>query len=179
MEGTHIRVAVNVSPRQLADDDFERHVRAALAASGLPPERLTLEVTESAVIADPGRAVEKLARLKALGVRLALDDFGVGESSLSQLRALKPIDTLKIDKSFVDGVASDSEDFAIVRAVVELARSLGMRTVGEGIEEPAQAAALRELGCTVGQGYHFARPLPAADVPDFVRAQAPRFTVTA
>ena len=113
--------------------------RGARRAPGSPPQRLCLEITESAVIADPAGAVAKLQQLKALGVRLALDDFGVGQSSLSQLKVLVPVETLKIDKSFIDGLTRDPEDQAIVHAVLELARSLGMATVAEGIEEPEQA----------------------------------------
>jgi EAL domain-containing protein (putative c-di-GMP-specific phosphodiesterase class I) len=167
---TQLVMAVNVSPRQLADPNFERHVGEALAESGLAPDRLCLEVTESAVIADPAAAVEKLHRLKALGIRLALDDFGVGHSSLSQLRVLVPVDTLKIDKSFIDGLARDPEDQAIVQAVLDLARSLGMATVAEGVEAPDQAAVLRNLECTIGQGYHFARPQEPAAITQLVHA---------
>ena len=138
-------VSVNVSPRQLIDADFEHHVADALESSGLAPDRLCLEITESAVIADPAGAVAKLQQLKSLGVRLALDDFGVGQSSLSQLKVLVPVETLKIDKSFIDGLTRDPEDQAIVHAVLELARSLGMATVAEGIEDPEQAEILQNL----------------------------------
>jgi predicted signal transduction protein with EAL and GGDEF domain len=163
-------VSVNVSPRQLTDEEFEHHVRDALLSSGLAPSRLCLEITESAVIADPAGAVAKLQQLKQLGVRLALDDFGVGQSSLSQLKVLVPVETLKIDKSFIDGLTRDPEDQAIVHAVLELARSLGMATVAEGIEDPEQAAILQDLSCTIGQGYHFARPQEADAITQLVRA---------
>jgi diguanylate cyclase (GGDEF)-like protein len=157
-ESADLVVAVNVSPRQLADPDFECHVREALAQAGLAPDRLCLEITESAVVADPDAAVETLGRLKDIGVRLALDDFGVGHSSLSQLKLLLPVDTLKIDKSFIDGLTNDPEDQAIAQAVVDLARSLGMATVAEGIETCKQATILRDLDCAIGQGFHFAHP---------------------
>jgi diguanylate cyclase (GGDEF)-like protein len=163
-------VSVNVSPRQLIDADFERHVADALESSGLAPDRLCLEITESAVIADPAGAVAKLQQLKSLGVRLALDDFGVGQSSLSQLKVLVPVETLKIDKSFIDGLTRDPEDQAIVHAVLELARSLGMATVAEGIEDPEQAEILQNLSCTIGQGYHFARPQEADVISELVRS---------
>jgi diguanylate cyclase (GGDEF)-like protein len=163
-------VAVNVSPRQLADADLERHVEGALAASGLAPDRLCLEITESAVVADPVAAVAKLERLKNLGVRLALDDFGVGHSSLSQLKVLVPVDTLKIDRSFIDGLARDPEDQAIVQAVLDLAGSLGMTTVAEGVEASEQASVLRNLDCTIGQGYYFARPQDPTAITQILRA---------
>jgi diguanylate cyclase (GGDEF)-like protein len=163
-------VAVNVSPRQLADADFERHVGEALAGAGLAPDRLCLEVTESAVIADPAGAVEKLQRLKDLGIRLALDDFGVGQSSLSQLKVLLPVDTLKIDGSFIAGLTRDPEDQAIVQAVLDLASTLGMATVAEGIEMSEQAAILQKLQCTIGQGYHFAHPQEPSDITRLLRA---------
>jgi EAL domain-containing protein (putative c-di-GMP-specific phosphodiesterase class I) len=169
-EPANLVVAVNVSPRQLADPGFERHVDEALASSGLAADRLCIEVTESAVIADTAAAVAKLQRLKDLGVRLALDDFGVGHSSLSQLKVLVPVDTLKIDKSFIDGLAQDTEDQAIVQAVLDLANSLGMQTVAEGIEVSEQASVLRALDCTIGQGYHFARPQDPAAITRLVRA---------
>jgi EAL domain-containing protein (putative c-di-GMP-specific phosphodiesterase class I) len=170
--GEELTVAVNVSPRQLADDGFLAVVEDALAAAGLPPERLCLEVTESAVVADLEDAVAKLGALKSLGLHLAIDDFGVGHSSLSQLKYLVPVDTLKIDKSFIDGVTEGGEDEAIVRAVIELARSVGMTTVAEGVEQGDQADTLRLLDCGIGQGYHFARPQAAADVARLLRAGA-------
>jgi diguanylate cyclase (GGDEF)-like protein len=169
-EDAHLVVAVNVSPRQLADAGFERHVGGALADAGLAPDRLCLEVTESAVVADPVGAVEKLQRLKDLGVRLALDDFGVGQSSLSQLKVLLPVDTLKIDQSFIAGLTSDPEDQAIVQAVLDLASTLGMATVAEGIEVSEQATILQKLRCTVGQGFHFAHPQEPSAITRLMRA---------
>ncbi|MDQ5807936.1 MAG: EAL domain-containing protein, partial [Actinomycetota bacterium] len=149
-----LEIAVNVSPRQLAAPAFRDHVGAALAAAGLPPHRLCLEVTESAVIADLEEADRTLRGLRQLGVRLAVDDFGVGYASLSQLKALPPVDVLKIDRSFVSGVLNGGEDRAIVEAVVGLAHSLGLQTVAEGIETAEQGEALRALNCVLGQGYH-------------------------
>jgi diguanylate cyclase (GGDEF)-like protein/PAS domain S-box-containing protein len=162
--GRELSICVNVSPRQLADDSFAGVVEEALAASGLAPGLLCLEITESAVMADPGAATAVLERLKAIGVRLAIDDFGIGYSSLSQLKALLPVDTIKIDKSFVDGVTGDGEDHAIVDAVLRLANGLGMAAIAEGVESADQVDALLALGCSLSQGFHYARPKSAADL---------------
>lgn len=162
--GEGIVVAVNLSPRQLGAADLAATVRGALGGASLPPERLCLEITESAVMADPDAAIESLHMLKDLGVKLAIDDFGVGYSSLSHLRDLLPVDVLKIDRSFVDGVVSRGEDRAIVTAIVELARSLGIDAVAEGVESAEQAELLRAMRCHVAQGFHFARPQRPGDV---------------
>ena len=167
-----IEVAVNVSPRQLANPLFREHVGAALAAAGLPPQRLCLEVTESAVVADLEEADRTLRGLRELGVRLAVDDFGVGYASLSQLKSLPPVDVLKIDRSFVSGVLNGGEDRAIVEAVVGLAHSLGLETVAEGIETSEQGEALRALHCVLGQGFHFARPTTPAAIAELLRRQS-------
>jgi EAL domain-containing protein (putative c-di-GMP-specific phosphodiesterase class I) len=157
--GDHaLSVSVNVSARQLGSTDLVDVVRAALEDSGIDPRRLCLEITETAMMADPGAIGETLCPLKALGVRLAVDDFGVGHASLRQLRALLPVDTLKIDKSFVDGITDDADDAAIVEGVVRLAHSLGLQAVAEGVETAEQVAMLRTFSCQTGQGYHFARP---------------------
>ena len=153
-----LSVSVNVSARQLGSTDLVDVVRAALEDSGIAPRRLCLEITETAMMADPGAIGETLSALKALGVRLAVDDFGVGHASLRQLRALLPVDTLKIDKSFVDGITDDADDAAIVEGVVRLAHSLGLQAVAEGVETADQVAMLRAFSCQTGQGYHFARP---------------------
>jgi diguanylate cyclase (GGDEF)-like protein/PAS domain S-box-containing protein len=153
-----LSVSVNVSARQLGSTDFVDVVRAALEDSGIEPGRLCLEITETAMMADPAAIGETLCPLKALGVRLAVDDFGVGHASLRQLRALLPVDTLKIDKSFVDGITDDADDAAIVEGVVRLAHSLGLQAVAEGVETAEQVAMLRAFSCQTGQGHHFARP---------------------
>ena len=153
-----LNVSVNVSARQLGSTDLVDVVRAALEDAGIEPGRLCLEITETAMMADPGAIGETLSALKALGVRLAVDDFGVGHASLRQLRALLPVDTLKIDKSFVDGITDDADDAAIVEGVVRLAHSLGLQAVAEGVETAEQVAMLRGFCCQTGQGYHFARP---------------------
>ncbi len=154
--GRRLTISVNVSPRQLADDDFPGTVEAALAEHGLEPGLLCLEITESAVMADPDAAAAALAQLKALGVRLAIDDFGTGYSSLGQLKALLPVDTIKIDKSFVDGITTVGEDHAIVDAVLRLASGLGLAAVAEGVETAEQARELVALGCGLSQGFHYA-----------------------
>jgi EAL domain-containing protein (putative c-di-GMP-specific phosphodiesterase class I) len=159
-------VSVNVSGRQLAEPTLVEDVARALIASGLPPARLTLEITESVIMHDTERTLEVLHALKALGVRLAIDDFGTGYSSLSYLQRF-PVDVLKIDKSFVDGVARGGHDAALARTIVALGEMLALRTVAEGIEHETQRAQLRLLGCELGQGYLFARPL----TPDALRAR--------
>jgi EAL domain-containing protein (putative c-di-GMP-specific phosphodiesterase class I) len=164
-----VEVAVNVSPRQLVSEGFAEVVRDALADSGLAPNRLCLEITETALLADVAGTRAMLARLRELGVMLAVDDFGVGHASLRHLRQLLPVDILKIDKSFVDGVVEDSEDTAIVSAVVRLADGLGLECVAEGVEDAAQAQVLTGLGCTTAQGYHFARPMSPEALRELLR----------
>jgi diguanylate cyclase (GGDEF)-like protein len=149
-------VWVNLSARQLADTELPDRVGRALAEAGVRPDRLGFEVTETAILVDD--ALPVVARLRALGVLLALDDFGTGFSSLSHLKRLA-LDLIKIDRTFVDGVADPGEDRAIVRAVTAIARELGVAVVGEGVETAQQLAALRELGCDLAQGYHLGRPV--------------------
>jgi EAL domain-containing protein (putative c-di-GMP-specific phosphodiesterase class I) len=151
-------VNVNISARQLQEPGLVQDVAEALRESGLAPHHLVLEITESALMHDAAAAVGWLNELKKLGVQLAIDDFGTGYSSLSYLRQF-PIDTLKIDKSFVDGMGQDGERSALAGAIIDLGRTLGLKTVAEGIEQPSQLAELEALGCDIGQGYHFARPL--------------------
>ncbi len=174
-----LRVAVNVAERQLRDPALVDDVRAALAAADLPAEALLLEITEGALMQDPDRAARTLAALRALGVRVAVDDFGTGYSSLGYLQQF-PIDVLKIDRAFVAALGAAGgarphrrpgvDDAALVRAIVHLGQTLALETVAEGIEDAGQAAALDALGCALGQGYHFARPLDAAAVPPLLGA---------
>jgi EAL domain-containing protein (putative c-di-GMP-specific phosphodiesterase class I) len=155
------RVTVNVSAAQLQRSDLVADVSAALTGAGLEPGTLTLEITETAMLADnDGAVVARLAELQALGVSIALDDFGTGYSSLSYLQRL-PLDVIKIDKTFVKGIGVSGHDPVLTRAIIALGGALGVRVVAEGIERPWQASALRALGCTLGQGHHFAHPLPA------------------
>ncbi len=154
-----VTLACNVSPVQLRDRGLPAIVRVALAESRLPPGRLEIELTESALLEDFGLAREILGELKALGVRLSLDDFGTGYSSLKHLQAL-PIDKIKIDAGFVRSMAENAESRKIVAAVVGLGQSLGLPTVAEGVEDAASACLLAKLGCTVGQGWLFGRAVP-------------------
>jgi diguanylate cyclase (GGDEF)-like protein/PAS domain S-box-containing protein len=162
-------VGVNLSARQFADPDLLYNVTHALSASGLSPKQLCLEITETAVIEDFDATLETLTFLNRLGVRIAIDDFGTGFSSLGQLRRLPPLDVLKIDKTFIDGMCTDQGAAAIVQAVVSLADALGLTVVAEGVESADQAAQLQAMGCQAGQGYHFARPQPAAAVKGLLR----------
>ncbi|WP_179224541.1 putative bifunctional diguanylate cyclase/phosphodiesterase [Geodermatophilus pulveris] len=157
-----LRMSVNVSVRQFQHPDLVHDVADALARSGLEPSLLTLEITESLFAQDIEATSRKIGLLKDLGVRLALDDFGTGYSSLSYLRRF-PIDTLKIDKSFIDGVATSLEGHALVAAITQLGQNLHLEVVAEGLEDGDQLQALRALDCPLGQGYHFSRPLSAGD----------------
>jgi diguanylate cyclase (GGDEF)-like protein/PAS domain S-box-containing protein len=159
-----VRVAVNVSARQLSSPDLPRSVASALTAADLDPAALCLEITESAVIRDPDVALANLHAIKQLGVLVALDDFGVGFSSLSQIRDLPPVDVIKVDRSFTAGLGHNESDDAVVGAVLSLARSLGLKAVAEGIETEEQMSVLQGLGCDVGQGFYFARPQAAEDI---------------
>ena len=158
-----LQVSVNLSACQFADGDLVATVAAALEESGLDPDALWLEITESVVMDGVESTIETLRALKGLGVHLSIDDFGTGYSSLSYLKRF-PIDVLKIDRSFVDGFGTDPEDEAIVTAVVRLAQALGLETVAEGIENTRQLVGLSELGCGAGQGYYFSRPLSGDDI---------------
>jgi diguanylate cyclase (GGDEF)-like protein len=156
--GLSLSVSVNLSVRNLADAEFPCRVTDALTRHRVPAALLGFELTESAVMTDPERALPVLRRLHALGVRIAVDDFGTGYSSLAYLRRL-PVDEVKIDKSFVLGLASDLGDLAVVRAIVELGHSLGLSVVAEGVEQDATRDQLLEMGCDVAQGYLISRPL--------------------
>jgi diguanylate cyclase (GGDEF)-like protein/PAS domain S-box-containing protein len=164
---TPLRLCVNASVRQIEPEWFFDEVAACLESSSIDPASLTLEITESLFMSDFDATVAKLRRLKSLGIKLAIDDFGTGYSSLNYLRSL-PIDILKIDKSFVDGVALGPEQSAVARAVVKLARTFSLGTVAEGIEQPEQLAELKGIGADMGQGYLFARPLDAEGMEAFL-----------
>jgi EAL domain-containing protein (putative c-di-GMP-specific phosphodiesterase class I) len=167
--------------RQFQHPDLVGDVADALKRSGLDPSLLTLEITESLFAGDTAETTQKIQLLKELGARLALDDFGTGYSSLSYLRRF-PIDTLKIDKSFIDGVTTSPQDHAVVSAITQLGQTLHMEVVAEGLETAEQVEALRALGCPLGQGYHFSRPLVAGDAVKFMLTRgktAPRMLVPA
>jgi diguanylate cyclase (GGDEF)-like protein/PAS domain S-box-containing protein len=166
-EDPPIAISVNLSARQFVQADLVETVARALFTSRLEPSSLKLEITESVLMRDVDGTIEKLWALKGLGVQLAVDDFGTGYSSLSYLKRF-PVDTLKIDRSFVSGLGQDSNDTAIVRSVVALAKSLNLAVTGEGIETTEQLGQLQALGCDRGQGYLFAKPLSAAEIDDLL-----------
>jgi diguanylate cyclase (GGDEF)-like protein len=166
----HLPVAVNVSARNLLESELVREVTALLERHRVPAGSLVLEVTESAVMADPEKAGEVLAQLHALGIAVALDDFGAGYTSLAQLRNL-PLKELKIDRQFVTEMATCSDDEMIVRSIVELGHNLGLSLVAEGVEDEASAERLLASGCESAQGYHFARPIPGPAVAAWLEDQ--------
>ncbi len=158
-----LHISVNLSGRQLGDPDVVANIAAALTRSGLEPDALWLEITESTLMDDAAGAARTLNAIRELGVHLVIDDFGTGYSSLAYLRRF-PVDTLKIDRSFVDGLGRDAESEAIVRAVVGLTQSLHLSVIAEGVETIDQLATLHRLGCDTYQGYYFAKPMPADEV---------------
>jgi diguanylate cyclase (GGDEF)-like protein len=176
--GVDLPISVNLSPRQFADSGLLPQVAGALRECGLPPELLMLEITESMVMRDITSAREVMKKLNRLGVRLAIDDFGTGHSSLAYLKQF-PVHEVKVDRIFVQGVAKNPVDSAIVRAVIDLANVMGISSLAEGVETGDQVAALRVLGCQVGQGFYFSRPLRADRFDEllsrqFTRAARPR-----
>jgi EAL domain-containing protein (putative c-di-GMP-specific phosphodiesterase class I) len=158
--GTPLRMAVNLSPRQFQDGDVPADVVAALEETGFPAGQLTLAVTEGVLARDVDSVVAQLETLRGLGVRIAIDDFGTGFSGLSYLRHL-PADIIKIDRSFVSDLPTGRSATTLITSIVELARTLGLDVVAEGVETEDQRQALRELDCAQAQGYLFARPEPA------------------
>jgi EAL domain-containing protein (putative c-di-GMP-specific phosphodiesterase class I) len=166
-----LRVAVNISARELINPDFYRTVAQVLAESGLPASCLELEITESTAMQDPEVSIANLGKLKALGISIAIDDFGTGYSSLAYLKLL-PIDRIKLDRTFVKDIETDPNDAAICTATIGLAHNLGLRVVAEGVETAAQLDYLTRLGCDTMQGFHFSRPLPAGAALDYLRAFA-------
>jgi EAL domain-containing protein (putative c-di-GMP-specific phosphodiesterase class I) len=166
-----LRVSVNVSGRQIADGSLVASVTRALEESGLPPHRLQLELTETVLMDDIDGHVALMHELKAMGVSLALDDFGKGYSSLSYLHRF-PVDRIKIDRAFVRGLPESRADVAIVSAVLSFAGALGMEVVAEGVETPAHVEALVGLGCRHAQGFFFHRPMPAEQLDALLRPAA-------
>src|SRR5439155_22468632 len=166
-----LHIAINVSGPQFSHPSFVPTVAAVLAETGLAPDALWLEITETSIMADAEAVGETLDAIRALGAHLAIDDFGTGYSSLAYLRRF-PVSVLKIDRSFVDGLGRDREDEAIVSMIIDLARSLDLHVVAEGVENETQLALLRRLGCEIVQGYYFGRPAAAADAFAGVAAPA-------
>ena len=165
-----LNLCVNLSPRQLQQPDVVGDIVEALEETGLNPARLVVEVTETALMRDTTLVGQRLRELSALGVRIALDDFGTGYSSLTYLRAF-PIDVLKVDKSFIADIATTSPESNVGRAIIDLARTLRLETVAEGVENAEQVAALIRLRCRMGQGFHFAKPLPARELGRLLRSR--------
>ncbi|WP_082772257.1 bifunctional diguanylate cyclase/phosphodiesterase [Actinoplanes sp. TFC3] len=167
-----VKMAVNVSVRQFDRTDLAAEVLDVLQRTGMPADRLCLEMTESVLMTDTEENLAQLLKLKALGVTLAIDDFGTGYSSLAYLRRF-PVDTLKIDRSFVERLGEQTDATALASTIVQLGQSLGMSTVAEGIEEYGQLAALRTMGCTFAQGFYFSRPVPAATAGQLLLDSSP------
>jgi diguanylate cyclase (GGDEF)-like protein len=168
-----ISMAVNLSAHELADPGTEANVAAMLAASKFEPSNLVLEVTESAMMQDATAVVRNLHALKALGLRIALDHFGTGYSSLAYLEQL-PIDILKIDRAFVDALASEDDQVGLAQAIIKIAETLGHVTIAGGVENASQVERLRELGCRFGQGYHLGVPMDARGTEEMLRARSGR-----
>jgi EAL domain-containing protein (putative c-di-GMP-specific phosphodiesterase class I) len=167
-----VPVALNLSGRQLQQSDLERRIRRIVAAAAIDPRLLELEITESVLMRNPEQAARLLRQLKEMGMRLSVDDFGTGYSSLAYLKSF-PLDTLKIDRSFVKDVISSSDDAAIVQAIVALARSLKLATVAEGVESGSQLALLTAVGCDEYQGYYFSAPLVADKIASLLQRTTP------
>jgi EAL domain-containing protein (putative c-di-GMP-specific phosphodiesterase class I) len=161
--GTPLRVAINVSTQQFRQRDLPEKVRAAMQRTGAQAQWLDIEITESVAMTQPDQAREQFNALVALGCRVALDDFGTGYSSLAYLKAL-PVHKIKIDKSFMDGVLTNANDAAITRAIIALAKSLGLALIAEGVETEDQRRFLQQHGCEHYQGWLFAKAMPAADL---------------
>jgi len=169
LTGEQLSVSVNLSVRNLLDSALPQDIEELLARYLLPPQALKLEITESMIMSDPDRALATITQLSQLGVRFSVDDFGTGYSSLAYLRGL-PLDELKIDRSFVSPMLTDSSDLIIVRSTINLAHDLGLTIVGEGVEDGPTLAWLAQLGCDRAQGYHLARPMPAARFEEWIDA---------
>ncbi|HHY48300.1 MAG TPA: EAL domain-containing protein, partial [Alphaproteobacteria bacterium] len=163
LEGRPLRMAVNLSGQQISTDGLVGVVRGALERTGLSPRLLELEITEGHILKRVEHCIDTLRELKGLGITLAIDDFGTGYSSLSYLKRL-PVDRLKIDRSFVEGVPADHDDSAIVATILAMARNLGLAGIAEGVETEDQLGHLAAAGCDEYQGYLLGRPMPAAAI---------------
>ncbi|HET9646076.1 MAG TPA: EAL domain-containing protein [Burkholderiaceae bacterium] len=166
-QGHTIRLALNVSARDLLNPDLPAIMAESLSRHGVPPDSISMEVTETALMEDPAGAHATVRRLRELGVKLSIDDYGTGFSSLAYIKRLA-VDELKIDRAFIKELVHDADDQAIVRSTIELGHNLGLQVVAEGIEDAHTADKLREMGCDLGQGYHFARPLPADELMQWI-----------
>jgi len=167
----HVGVSVNLSARQLSAPGFTGLVAAILAEAGLPPGALTIEVNERVLVEGNGQVVDRLADLRRQGIRIAIDNFGTGYAALAYLRQL-PVDAIKIDPSFVAGLGHDDTLTLLTRTVVQLGRDLGLQVIAEGVEQPRQLSALREMGCGYGQGFGMAGPMAAPAFEAMIRTYA-------
>jgi EAL domain-containing protein (putative c-di-GMP-specific phosphodiesterase class I) len=173
--GIDLPISVNLSPRQFQENGLLSQVAATLDEIGLPSELLIFEITETMVMEDLASARDIMKKLNRLGVRLAIDDFGTGHSSLAYLKQF-PVQEVKVDRAFVQGVAESRVDSAIVRAIIELADAIGISTVAEGVERPDQVAELQVLGCKMAQGFYFSQPLRAAEFDELLTRNFGRAT---
>jgi diguanylate cyclase (GGDEF)-like protein len=174
--GRRIPIAVNIPTRSLLSMEFAALVADMLSRAGVPADLLCLEITESSAMRDPARCIQVLHDLRALGVKISIDDYGTGYASMSYLQNL-PIDEVKIDRSFIGRMADDPQSAILVRAMVELGHNLGLTVVGEGVEDVTVGTLLRDTGCDVAQGYHYARPMPAEDIVGWQHLPLPRVAV--
>jgi diguanylate cyclase len=172
-EGLDVNVAVNMSPSVFAHDDLEEVIERTLHESGLPPDRLTLEITEESLMIYESESLEVLERLHRMGINVQIDDFGTGYSSLSSLKHYH-FQALKIDRSFVSDVVSSSDDAAIATTIMFMAKCLDMEAIAEGVESEAQKDFLTSIDCRLMQGFYFARPLSAAALSEFINKFNPK-----
>jgi EAL domain-containing protein (putative c-di-GMP-specific phosphodiesterase class I) len=175
--GVDLPVAVNVSMRNLLDPHFPEMMEEVIARTGQPTELLKLEITESAVMAEPGRVLQSMKRLRAAGIRFSIDDFGTGYSSLAYLQQL-PVEEIKIDRSFVGQMTAEAGSAAIVRATIELGGSLGLEVVAEGVEDDRTWEALKRMGCSAAQGYFIGRPIPIGEFDGWMRSWSDRMVIS-
>jgi EAL domain-containing protein (putative c-di-GMP-specific phosphodiesterase class I) len=168
-QGLDLSIAVNLSARNLMDENIPKMIARLLDKYQLPPNRLELEITESSIMTDPARALRILDQLHELGVLLSIDDFGTGYSSLAYLKRL-PVHTLKIDNSFVRNMLEDRQDEIIVHSTINLAHNLGLKVVAEGVENEALLDSLNQMGCDEAQGYFIGRPMPILNVNEWLVA---------
>ena len=171
--GVNLPLAVNVSMRNLLDPHFPEMMEEVIARTGQPAELLKLEITESAVMAEPGRVLESMKRLRSSGIRFSIDDFGTGYSSLAYLQKL-PVEEIKIDRSFVGQMSNEAGSAAIVRATIELGSSLGLEVVAEGVEDQSTWDALERMGCSAAQGFFIGRPMPVGELESWMQSWSQR-----
>jgi EAL domain-containing protein (putative c-di-GMP-specific phosphodiesterase class I) len=167
-EGTNVSIAVNLSMWNLDTPELPDQIASLLRSTGVPSGQLELEITESAIMDDPQRAMRTLKAIRELGVHFAIDDFGTGYSSLAHLKKM-PVSSIKIDKSFTQNMESDNDSAVIVRAIVDLGHNLGLKVVAEGVETLAAKEMLLDFNCDEAQGYYFSRPVTAGDISRLMR----------